>query len=343
MARYLAMNDPYGLIDATDIGEIEQHDFDPRTVDLPDGRTLRLFTTRAQLGRELFEHLDTEFGIAEDAVSSIDIRELTRPCFHAALVGPDHSIEVWEYMRTPDELAHHLAVDAGVELPDAIRREMHADATLGEYADLHLDHLGLVFQMESLRRDLAALSEKATDDAAIAAQTHTPTLLQHTRTVAAELDLHRAASVLGGVSTYELIGTLDEEVTREARVSELRSWPGGDHTRKTVENLYKAAEMTDAAAYHDVVDHVDRTEDLKRDFSTHMSQARIREWSEQATGLGQSKPGHAEPHPTRTQATGLRYEPKPAADRLNQPITEPHPRRVDVSPQAPHPHQRMSM
>ena len=45
MARYLPANDPYGLRNATDIVEIEQYDFDRRTVDLPDGRTLRLFPT----------------------------------------------------------------------------------------------------------------------------------------------------------------------------------------------------------------------------------------------------------------------------------------------------------
>lgn len=87
MARYLPANDPYGLRNATEIIQIEQHDFDPRTVDLPDGRTLRLFTIRAQLGRELFEHLDTELGITPDALTAIDIRELTRPSFCASPRG----------------------------------------------------------------------------------------------------------------------------------------------------------------------------------------------------------------------------------------------------------------
>ncbi|OZD86535.1 hypothetical protein CH260_23900 [Rhodococcus sp. 05-2256-B2] len=334
MARYLPANDPYGLRNATDIVEIEQHDFHPRTVDLPDGRTLRLFTTRARLDRELFEHLDTELGITPDALSPIDIRELTRPSFHASLTGPDQPIEAWEYMRTPDELAHHLAVDTGVELPDTARLHMHADSTLAEYADLHLDHLGLVFQVESLRRDLAVLSESATDDAAIASQTQTPTLLHHMQTVEAQLDVHRAATVLGETSPHELIGTLDEGATRAARVAELRSWPGGDHTRTTVENLDKAIEVTRAAAHHDVVDHIDRSADLTRDFSTDMSHARIREWSEQATGLGRSKPAHPEHQTTRAQARGIRYEPKPATDHVNQPITEPHARRVDVHPPA---------
>ncbi|OZE32172.1 hypothetical protein CH278_15210 [Rhodococcus sp. 05-2254-5] len=326
MAHYLPANDPYALTHAADIDVVEQHDFPPRTIDLPDGRTLRLFTTRARLCPELFDHLDNTFGIAEDTLSSIDIRELSRPTFHASLVGPDHPIEAWECMRSPDELAHHLDVDAGVELPVAIRREMHADSTLAEYADLHLDNLGLVFQVESLRRDLAVLSGNTTDDAAIAAQIHTPALLQHMQTVEAQLDVHRAATGLGGASMYELIGTLDDEVTREARVAELRSWPGGDHTRRTVENLDEAIEVSKAAAHHDVVDHIDRSVDLKRDFSTHMSHARIREWSEQATGLGRSKPVQVEPLTTRSQASGLRYEPKPAADRLNQPIAESHPR-----------------
>ncbi|OZE85998.1 hypothetical protein CH304_03645 [Rhodococcus sp. 15-649-1-2] len=76
MARYLPANDPYRLRNATDIVEIEQHDFHPRTVDLPDGRTLRLFTTRAQLSRELFEHLDTELGTTADGLGSTDIRPL---------------------------------------------------------------------------------------------------------------------------------------------------------------------------------------------------------------------------------------------------------------------------
>jgi hypothetical protein len=89
MARYLPANDPYGLRNATDIVEIEQHDFPSRTVDLPDGRTLRLFTTRAQLGHELFEHLDTELGITQDALSSTDIRKLTRPSFHASPKRPN--------------------------------------------------------------------------------------------------------------------------------------------------------------------------------------------------------------------------------------------------------------
>lgn len=334
MARYLPANDPYGLRNATDIVEIEQHDFHPRTVDLPDGCTLRLFTTRAQLGRELFEHLDTELGITADGLSSIDIRELTRPNFCTSLTGPDHPIEAWEYMRTPDVLAHHLAVDAGVELADTDRLHMHADSTLAEYADLHLDNLGLVFQVESLRRDLAVLSESATEDAAIAARTQTPKLLQHMRTVEAQLDVHRAATVHGETSTHELIGTLDDEVTREARVAELRSWPGGDHTRTTVENLDEAIEVSRAAAHHDVVDHIDRSADLTRDFSTDMSHARIREWSEQAIGLGRSKPAHPEHQTTRAQARGIRYEPKPANGHLNQPITEPHARRVDVHPPA---------
>lgn len=334
MARYLPANDPYGLRNATDIVEIEQHDFHPRTVDLPDGRTLRLFTTRAQLGRELFEHLDTELGITADALSSIDIRELTRPNFHASLTGPDQPIEAWEYMRTPDELAHHLAVDAGVELPDTARLHMHADSTLAEYADLHLDNLGLVFQVESLRRDLAVLSESATDDAAIASQTHTPTLLHHMQTVEAQLDVHRAATVPEETSPHELIGTLDDQITREARVAELRSWPGGEHTRSTVENLDEAIEVSRAAAHHDVVDHIDRSADLTRDFSTDMSHARIREWTEHATGVGQSKRAQIEQPPTRTQATGIRYEPKPANARLNQPIAEPHPRPVNVPPPA---------
>lgn len=327
MARYLPANDPYGLRNATDIVEIEQHDFDPHTVDLPDGRTLRLFTTRAQLGRELFEHLETERGIAEHSLTAIDIRELTRPSFHASLTGPDQPIEAWEYMRTPDELAHHLAVDAGVELPDTARLHMHADSILAEYADLHLDNLGLVFQVESLRRDLAVLSESATDDAAIASQTQTPTLLQHMQTVEAQLDVHRAATVLGETPPHELIGTLDDEVTREARVAELRSWPGGDHTRATVENLDEAIEVTRAAAHHDVVDHIDRSANLTRDFSTHMSHARIREWSEQATGLDRSKPVQTEHRTTSTQATGIRYEPR--ADHLNRSPAELH-RRFDV-------------
>ncbi|MGV8875742.1 MAG: hypothetical protein ACOH2Q_24680 [Rhodococcus sp. (in: high G+C Gram-positive bacteria)] len=336
MAHYIPANDPYALTHAADIDGVEQHDFPPRTIDLPDGRTLRLFTTRARLCPELFDHLDNTFGIAEDTLSSIDIRELTRPTFHASLVGPDHPIEAWECMRSPDELAHHLDVDAGVELPAAIRREMHADSTLAEYADLHLDNLGLVFQVESLRRDLAVLSGNTTDDAAIAAQIHTPALLQHMQTVEAQLDVHRVATVLGETSTHELIGTLDEEVTREARVAELRSWPGGDHTRTTVENLDEAIEVSSAAAHHDIVDHVDRSADLKRDFSTHMSHARIREWSEQTTSLRRSKPAHTGHQTTHTQVSGIRYEPKPINDRLNQPMTESHPRRPDPAPPTPY-------
>ncbi|OZF36972.1 hypothetical protein CH296_05200 [Rhodococcus sp. 14-2496-1d] len=326
MARYLPANDPYELRDFTYM-RIEQHDFDSRTVDLPDGRNLRLFTTRAQLGRELFEHLETERGITPDALTAIDIRELTRPSFCASLTGPDQPIDVWEYMRTPDELAHHLAMDAGVELPHTARLHMHADSTVAEYADLHLDNLGLVFQMESLRRDLAVLSESATDDAAIAAQTHTPGLLQHLQTVEARLDVHRAATVLGETSTYELIGTLDDEVTREARVAELRSWPGGDHTRATVENLDEAIEVTRAAAHHDIVDHIDHSADLTRDFSTDMSHARIREWSEKATGLDRTKPVQTERRTTSTQAAGIRHEPR--ADHLNRSPAEPH-RRFNV-------------
>ncbi|MDZ7931184.1 MAG: hypothetical protein U5N21_14520 [Rhodococcus sp. (in: high G+C Gram-positive bacteria)] len=329
MAHYLPANDPYGLRDFTYM-RIEQYDFDSRTVDLPDGRTLRLFVARAQLGRDLFEHLETELGIAEHALTAIDIRDLTRPNFCASLTGPDQPIEVWKYMRTPDELARHLAVDAGVELPETARLHMHADSTLAEYADLHLDHLGLVFQVESLRRDLAVLSENTTDAATAA---HTPSLLQHMQTVEAQLDVHRAATVLGETSTHELVGTLDDEVTRQARVAELRSWPGGEHTCATVENLDEAIEATRAAAHHDVDDHIDRSADLTQNFSTNMSHARIREWNDHAPGLGESKPADKiEPHMTRAPASGIRYEPKTGNGHLNQPITEPHPRRIDVHP-----------
>lgn len=331
MARYLPANDPYALRDFTYM-RIEQYDSQDHEIDLPDGRTLRLFVARAQLGPDLFEHLETELGIAEEALTSIDIRELTRPNFRALLISPDRSIEAWEYMRSADELANHLAVDAGVELPDVTRRHMHADATLADYADLDLDHLGLVFQMESLRRDLAAMSGEAADDAVIAAQTSA--LLLHTRTVEAQLDLRRAATVHGGTSTYELIGTLDDENTREARVAELRTWPGGDHTRKIIENLDQAIEVSKAAAHRDDLDLIDRSADLTRDFSTDMSHARIREWSEQATGFGRSEPAHPEHQTTRAQARGIRYEPKLAAGHVNQPIAELHARRVDVHPPA---------
>lgn len=289
MARHINTHDPYDLqllrYERTERGglSIEQRDLPIREAQLPDGRILRAWTTRPLLGEDLYDHIESVVEVSRHHESFPQPGELTMPSFHADLALPNLTPrETWDYIGDPEQLAQHLRLGEGAIMPASMRDDLHADSTLAWYGDLHVDHIGAVFQMEALKRDQSALRRAETPDSTMAARSHLAVLEHHGGVLLAELHERRMDTRNRQCSPDELIGAQSADWTRDARVRELRTWPGDEHTARTIAEYDSAVATWRGGPDSESLNNFRKINSLEENFSTTMSKARIQEWSDQS-------------------------------------------------------------
>ncbi|OZC46669.1 hypothetical protein CH289_21780 [Rhodococcus sp. RS1C4] len=281
MAHYINDDDPYELWQLR-VGN-EQINAPTRTANMTDGRVLRTWVTRPELSPELFEYVEGVLGMSRHDERFPQPGELCTPSFHADLALPNLTPrDTWEYMRDPEQLAESLQREEGVTVPVSMLQDLHADSTVARYGDLHVDHFGAVVQMESLKRDAAALGQAETPDSAIAARTHLAVLQKHHQTLLADLDARRQETNQRHCLPYELIAAQSEQWIRDTRIRELKSWPGGEHAARAAADFDRLIIANKPSFDPQAIDDPAAVRALKDNFSNIMSQARIREWGDQS-------------------------------------------------------------
>lgn len=328
MTRPIDNDDPYELSLLQyhrDLWHILQTDLPEREAVLPDGRILAVWTTRAQLMPDLYPYIEDRVKIDRTSPDFPGPGQLCAPAFHARVAWPNlDGHGVWQFAASPEELATHLQREEGAIMPASMRHDLHADATLGHYGDLHVDDIGPVFQMEAVRRDIAALRLADNPDTVMTAGSHLAVLDQHKTSLIAELNTRRENNRHLYCSTDHLIGGQSDEWTLDARIRELRTWPGGEHTARTITAYDKADADLRHGPVSESMNNFDTAWTLKENFSNTMSHARIQDWSDTprlpgrpstpaaAMTLTETDRAHQKPNPVDR---GIRREPKQPAPR----------------------------
>ncbi|WP_167678717.1 hypothetical protein [Rhodococcus sp. B10] len=333
-----------------------------------DRGALLLWSSRPRLTDELYTHVEDVLQLPRTHKDFPTVSDLSMPAFHAMVEAssypsPDGNGRVageqWEHMHSPDELAKNVRGDTGIEIPASTLSQLDTDATLAWYGDLHVEHVGAVFQMEAVRRDRAFLNHDL--DAGVlsgrrAALDHYADALRH------DLGNRLRNTEFRGARPDQLIAGQTSEWTEQARIAELRTWPGGAATQKVVADFDRAA-----ADWHSIVekpwtilphqseaDLFREYDNRKHTFSSDMSRARTQEWADAA------KPATLTPHrllpamdltdadlrrraaQQHTVDRGIRREPTPPQAK---PIAQQHPQPRRIEPFSSHTmdHRRPSM
>ncbi|QCB51811.1 hypothetical protein E5720_17530 [Rhodococcus sp. PAMC28707] len=349
MARNINADDPYelSLLQYRDTG-ILQIDAPYRESALPDGRVLTAWTSRAQLTPELYEYVEERLELNRDSLHFPRPVALSEPAFHGYVAWPNLEPEtVWQFAPGPEQLAADLRREHGVTMPASMRHDLYADATLAHYGDLHVEHLGAVLHMEALRRDTAALQLREPTERAMTAGSHLAALEDYSRVLIDDLAAGRVRTSQRGCSPHELIGGQTADWTQEARVQELRTWPGGEHTHRVVDELLGARAAFENGSTANSWDNHDKLYDLEQNFSKNMSRARIDDWRNPSRPPTPPSTTSRPPEivaRTHTVDRGIRREPKPA------PTTPPtvgavqrQQHRIEIAPPALPVHRRPSM
>ncbi|MBY4274515.1 hypothetical protein HQO27_01645 [Rhodococcus fascians] len=356
MARHSGNNDPYQLSQLwyrdDGIGAPET-DSPYRASPLPDGHVLTAWTSRTQLSEELYDYIENTLQLGRNSPEFPQPGELCQPAYHGYVAWPNlaPTDEPWQFAPSPEELAAELRREHGATMLARMRHDLYADSTLAHYGDLHVDHVGAVFQMEAVRRDIAARRLAESPESTTAARTHLAVLEDHSRVLIADLNARRENTVQRLCPTSELIGAQTAEWTQDVRVNELRTWPGGARTQRAIAELEQATTAWKTSPAIDAWDNFEKFFDLHQNFSTTMSQARIHEWGDPSTSRQTVKPNTPLPAMTLTEADlrerahqrsnsvdrGTRREPKQSAPRVTD--TAEHQRqqnRMDTAQQAQH-------
>ncbi|OZC46670.1 hypothetical protein CH289_21785 [Rhodococcus sp. RS1C4] len=354
MARYNNSNDPYELmmLQYRDDG-ILQIDSPFREFALSDGHVLTAWTTRPQLSEKFYDHLENRLQLGRNSPDFPQPGEICQPAYHGYVEWPNLTPDeqLWQFASSPEELAAELHQEHGAIMPAAMRHDLHADSTLGHYGDLHVDHVGAVIQMDAVRRDIAALRLAETPTATMAARSHLAVLEDHHRVLISDLNARRENTVQRLCPTGELIGAQTAEWTEDARVHELRTWPGGAHTQRAIAELDQATTAMKTSPAIDAWDTFEKFFDLHQNFSTTMSLARIQEWGDPSTSRPSVKSSTPLPAMTLTEADlrqrahqrsnpadrGIRREPKQPAPRATDAAEhQRHQNRMDTTHQIEH-------
>nr|WP_143545589.1 YjbH domain-containing protein [Rhodococcus sp. 06-1059B-a] len=246
------------------------------------------------------------------------------PAFHATLALPNLTPrDTWEYMDSPEHLAQHLAREEGVILSRSMRSSLHADATIAEYGDLHVDHLPSVFHLEVLRRDTAEIDTfDATARAALSADVADIGSM-HTE-LGGELQKARVAEPPNNFA-WELIGSRSLEEINYKRFDELAEWPGNTRTRVINDAVGRALSNRPIDPEDDDWLHLQESRRLLSTYSTDMSRARMAEWAaadpshsataQRPTARIEVQAAHAAPPIYR----GIRYEAPRSTPRPSDP------------------------
>lgn len=343
MAFYIPEQDPYRLTELTAHGPARIHEMDGtyRPFTAPDGTEVLTWTSRPRLTETLYTHVEDVLQLPRSHQDFPTTSDLTKPSFHAMIDSSfypspdDRSLvegDLWEHMHSPDELAKNIRLDAGIEVPGSTLDYLHADSTIAQYGDLHSDHVGAVFQMEAVRLDRAYLDHNP--DSGVTAEQRAA-LDHYADALHRDFHARRLDTAARGARPDQLIAGQSSEWTEQARIDELRTWPGGEAIQKVVADLEQAK-----AAWHRILEapwtiaphqsEYDLYENQARrteDFPIDMSKARIREWAA-APKLTAHDPLHAlaptdvamhrhiEQH---TVDRGIRHEPAPAPIAQQQP------------------------
>lgn len=369
MASYIPEQDPYRLTDLTAHiqGPIHEMDGTYRTFTAPDRGEIQLWTSRARLTETLYTHVEDVLQLPRTHQDFPTASDLSMPAFHAMVQWSSYMSsdgwvegEHWDHMHSPDELAKNIRLDTGIDVPASVLSDLNADSTIAWYGDLHTDHVGAVFQMEALRRDRAYLNHNP--DAGIPAGQH-DALDHYADALRRDLEARRLDTLSRGTRPEHLIAGQTSEWTVQARIEELRTWPGGEATQKVVADLDRAAADWDriVQAPWTILPHQSEYDlfeahfDRVHSFSDDMSRARTQEWAAAA------KPATLTLHhplpameltdadlrrratQQRTVDRGIRREPTPPpqAPPIAQPY--PQPRRIEPFPSHTMDHRRPSM
>ncbi|MBY6412877.1 hypothetical protein HQ346_14420 [Rhodococcus sp. BP-252] len=299
MAHYIPEQDPYRLEQLTSDGSdrpIHQMDAAFREVTAPDGTELLLWSSRPQLTDTLYAHVEEVVRLQRTHKHFPSAGALSMPTFHAYVEGSSYRSpadgeivpgEQWVHMGSPGDLADNIQLDVGITVPPSVLADLQADSTLAWYSDLHVDHIGPVFQMEALRRDCAYLDYNPSTG--VPAEQRAA-LGHYASALGRDLHERRLDSWTRRSAPDQLIGGQTSDWTEQARIQELRTWPGGEATQKVIGELDQAV-----AAWQLILDKPwtiapDRSEyDLHDDqfyrslhFSTDMSKARVQDWADAA-------------------------------------------------------------
>ncbi|MDJ0396179.1 hypothetical protein QMK17_22940 [Rhodococcus sp. G-MC3] len=347
MARNINADDPYelSLLQYRRTG-ILQIDSPYRESALPDGRVLTAWTSRAQLGPELYEYVEERLEVDRSSPDFPGPGELSQAAFHGYVAWPNLEPDaLWQFAPGPEELAADLLREHGATMPASMRHDLYADATLAHYGDLHVDHIGAVFQMEAMRRDTAAVQLTEPAERAMTAGSHLAVLEDYNRVLIDDLAARRADTRQRGCSPHELVGAQSASWTQQVRVHELRPWPGGEQANRALNELLGTRATFENGSAGNSWDNHDTLYDLEQNFSTNMSRARIDDWGKHRSHAA-APPRQAEiAARTQTIDRGIRREPKQAST--------PHPpdaaaavrrqHRIDTAPPTMIDHRRPSM
>lgn len=372
MAFYVPEQDPYRLTAITAHGQRPIHEMDGphRTFTAPNGTELLLWTSRARLTEALYTHVEDVLQLPRTHQDFPTVSDLLMPSFHALDEGsfypsPDSDGVVegdhWKHMHSPDELAKNIRLEAGIDVPASVLSDLNADSTIAWYGDLHTDHVGAVFQMEAVRRDRAYLNHNP--DSGIPTGQH-DALDHYADALRRDLEARRLDTLSRGARPDDLIAGQTSQWTVQARIKELRTWPGSEATGKVVADLDRAAADWNriVQAPWTILPHQSESDLFEalfyreQSFSDDMSRARTQEWAIAA------KPATLTPHHSlpamelteadlRRRATqqhtvdrGIRREPTPPPPQAT-PIAQHHtqPRRIEPFPSHATDHRRPSM
>ncbi|OZD20604.1 MULTISPECIES: hypothetical protein [Nocardiaceae] len=356
MAGHSGNNDPYQLsllwYRNDGLGALET-DMPYRASPLPDGRVLTAWTSRTQLSEELYDYVEHTVQLSRNSPDFPQPGELCQPAYHGYVEWPNltPTDQLWQFASSPEELAAELRQEHGAIMPATMRHDLYADSTLAHYGDLHVDHVAAVIQMDAVRRDIAALRLADTPTATMAARSHLAVLEDHQRVLIADLNARRENTIRRLCPTSELIGAQTAEWTQDARVHELRTWPGGAHTQRAIAELDQATTAMKTSPAIDAWDTFDTFFDLHQNFSTTMSQARIQEWGDPSTSRPSVMSNTPLPAMTLTEADlrqrahqrsnpvdrGIRREPKQPAPRATDTAEhQRHQNRIEIAHQIEH-------
>ncbi|MFC8178725.1 hypothetical protein ACFULT_07620 [Rhodococcus sp. NPDC057297] len=371
MAYYIPEQDPYRLAELTAHGPGPIHEMDGtyRPFTAPNGTEVLLWTSRPRLTETLYTHVEDVLKRPRTHRYFPTNSDLTKPSFHAMIESTFHPSpddyrlvegHLWEHMHSPGELAKNIRLDAEIEVPGSALGELQADSTIASCGDLHIEHIGAVFQMEAVRLDRTYLDNNV--DSGVTAEQRAA-LDHYTDALHRNLNERRLDTVSRGARPDQLIASQTSEWTEQARIGELRTWPGGAATQKVVAELDHAT-----AAWQRILDEPwtilphQSEHDLheaqarrKLDFSTDMSRARVHEWAVAAKPATLT-PDHPLPTMQLTEADlrrravqhavdrGIRHEPpSPPPQAALTPQQHPQLRRIEPSPFHPVEHRRLSM
>jgi hypothetical protein len=362
MAYYIPERDPYRLEQLTVDSSghrIHQADDAYRDFTAPDGTETLLWATRPQLTDTLYEHVEEVVQLPRTHKDFPPAGALSMPSFHAKTGDEWPLDQLWKHMRSPEDLADNIHLDAGITVPPSVLADLHADSTLAWYGDLHIDHIGAVFQMEALRRDCAYLDHNS--DSGVPAEQRAA-LGHYASTLGRDLHERRLNSWTRHPAPDQLIAGQTSEWTEKARIQELRAWPGGVATQKVIAELDRATEawqrirdepwtIPPHRSEHDIyIESSART----HYFSIDMSRARVQEWADAAKPTTLT-PHHPLPAMELTEADlrraaaqhtvdrGIRHEPPPPPQTAPTAHQHPQPRRIEPFPSHSMEHRRPSM